>query len=138
MEKTLALIKPRAFNENLLGSMLNDICDAGFYILSIKTLRMTKEQTGSFYSIHKGKPFYKPLVEYMSSGTVAAIVLKKNNAVEDFRKLMGSTDPYEAHKGSLRGKYGLTTRKNAVHGSDSLENANKEIAFFFAFGELFY
>ncbi|MFP4018200.1 MAG: nucleoside-diphosphate kinase [Bacteroidales bacterium] len=132
MERTLALIKPRAFKENLTGPILNDICQAGFRILSIKTLKMNKDDTESFYSIHKGKPFYKPLVEYMSSGKIVVFVLSKENAVNDFRKLLGPTDPHEAKKGSLREKYGLNTRKNAIHGSDSVENAEKEINFFFA------
>lgn len=138
MEKTLAIIKPRAFKENLTGPILNDICQAGFHILSIKTLTMNRQNIESFYSIHKGKPFYKPLIEYMSSGKIVVAVLSKENAVDDFRKLLGPTDPHKAKKGSLREKYGLNTRKNAIHGSDSVENAKEEINFFFAQNELIH
>ncbi|MDD3095583.1 MAG: nucleoside-diphosphate kinase [Candidatus Neomarinimicrobiota bacterium] len=130
-EQTLALIKPDAMEKKLQGKIIDDILNAGFTIKTMKMLQLSKEKARKFYAVHQGKEFYAPLVAFMTSGPVIALLLEKVNAIEDYRNLMGKTDPAEAVKGSLREKYGESTRRNAVHGSDSPENAKKEIAFFF-------
>lgn len=130
-EQTLAMIKPDAIEKKYQGLIIHDILDAGFEIKAMKMLHLSQDQAKAFYSVHKGKDFYEPLVEFMTSGSIIALLLEKDNAIQDYRALMGSTDPENAAIGSLRKKYAETTRRNAVHGSDSFENAKKEIAFFF-------
>ena len=108
------------------------INDAGFVIKAMKVTRLTKEQAGAFYEVHKGKPFYEPLVEFMSSGPIVAAMLEKENAVEDFRTLIGATNPANAAEGTIRKLFAVSLQENAVHGSDSDENANIEADFFFS------
>jgi nucleoside-diphosphate kinase len=131
MERTLAIIKPDAVNKNATGDIISMIINAGFNILAMRMTRLTKVQAGSFYEVHKERPFYNELVDYMISGTIVAIALEKDNAIEDYRKLIGATDPNEAADGTIRKLYGESKSFNAVHGSDSAENGIKEIAFFF-------
>ncbi len=129
---TFTMIKPSAFKSNYTGGILKMINDAGFVIKAMKTTRLTKEQAGAFYEVHKGKPFYEPLVEFMSSGPIVAAILEKENAVEDFRSLIGSTNPANAAEGTIRKIYAVSLQENAVHGSDSDENAIIESDFFFS------
>lgn len=130
-EQTLALIKPDAISKRYQGLIIHDILDAGFDIKAMKMLHLSKEEAEAFYEVHKGKDFYEPLVAFITSGSIIALHLEKENAIADYRALMGKTDPEIAAPGTLRHKYAETTRRNAVHGSDSPENAKKEIAFFF-------
>jgi nucleoside-diphosphate kinase len=134
---TLTMIKPIAVKEHHTGDILSEIEHAGFHIIGLKMAQLTKEKAGIFYEEHKDKPFYGELVEFMSSGPVVAALLEKENAVEDFRKLIGSTDPKEAADGTIRKKYAKDKSHNAIHGSDSDENALKEAAFFFSEMERF-
>ena len=134
--RTLAIIKPDAIKENYTGKILSMIIDAGFKIKAMKMVRVSRSSAEGFYKIHKGRPFYEPLIDYITSEPVIAIALEKENAVKDFRKLIGATDPVKAEKGTIRKLYAKNTRENAVHGSDSNENAVIEIAHFFSFHEL--
>lgn len=134
--KTLAIIKPDAVNDNYIGEIISLICKAGFKVKALKMVKLSQEAAKAFYEIHKDKPFYKDLVEYMTSGPCVPIALEKENAVEDYRKLIGATDPAKAAEGTVRKLYARSVQYNAVHGSDSDENAAKEIAFFFANKEL--
>lgn len=130
-EQTLALIKPDAMAKQLEGKIIDDILTAGFTIKAMRMLYFSESAARKFYAVHREKEFYEPLIAFMTSGPVIAMILEKENAVEAYRSLMGKTDPAAAAEGSLRKKYGENTRRNAVHGSDSPENAKKEIAFFF-------
>lgn len=136
MERTLCIIKPDAVRNNAQGNIIQRILDAGFKILGIKMLQLTKEQAKKFYEVHKEKPFYNPLVEFMTSGPCITIALQKENAIADYRKLIGSTDPTEADEGTIRKLYAESKTFNAVHGSDSVENGKIEVSFFFAESEL--
>jgi nucleoside-diphosphate kinase len=129
---TFTMIKPSAFNSNYSGAILKMINDAGFFIKAMKVTRLSKEQAGAFYEIHKGKSFYESLVSFMSSGPIVAAMLEKENAVEDFRTLIGATNPVNAAEGTIRKLYAVSLEENAVHGSDSDENANIEADFFFS------
>ena len=113
------------------------INDAGFRIVAMKYTKLSKEGAGSFYEVHKERPFYGELVEYMSSGPIVAAILEKDNAVESFRKFIGATDPAKAEEGTIRKLYGKSLGENAVHGSDSDESAEREAGFFFSFIEKF-
>jgi nucleoside-diphosphate kinase len=134
--KTLAIIKPDAVKKNKIGQIIAKITDAGFKIKGIKMTRLTKDSAGGFYEVHKGKPFYDELVVFMSSGPCVPIALEKDNAVTDFRKLIGATDPAKAEEGTIRKLYASSLGENAIHGSDSDENAAIEIAHFFSRKEL--
>jgi len=134
---TFTMIKPEAVEKNDTGAILKRIIEGGFKIKALKMTRLTKEQAGEFYEVHKGKPFYESLITYMSNGPIFAAILEKNNAVADFRKLLGKTDPNEADEGTLRKEFAESKSKNAVHGSDSDENANIEANFFFSKRERF-
>lgn len=134
---TFSMIKPTALKNNHIGHIINMITDAGFSIVAIKMTQLSKEQAGRFYSIHEGKEFYERLVDFMSSGPIVAMILKKSNAVEDYRKLMGATDPAKAADGTIRKLYATNMTMNAVHGSDSDENALIESGFFFSDFEIF-
>ncbi len=134
--KTLAIIKPDAVNDNHVGEIIAMINKAGFKIKALKMMKLSEDAAKSFYEIHKEKPFYKELVEYMTSGPCVPIALEKENAVEDYRKLIGATDPAKAADGTVRKLYARSVQYNAVHGSDSDENAAREIAFFFSSKEL--
>jgi len=126
------MIKPSAFKSNYTGAILKMINEAGFVIKAMKVTRLSKEQAGAFYEIHKGKPFYESLVNFMSSGPIVAAMLEKENAVDDFRTLIGATNPANAAEGTIRKLYAVSLEENAVHGSDSDENALIESGFFFS------
>lgn len=131
MHKTLLIIKPDAVERRLAGHIISRLEHAGFKILEMRMERLTRERAEEFYSVHKGKPFYAGLVEFMSSGPVIPILLEKENAVSDLRELIGDTDPEKAACGTLRQEIALDVQKNSVHASDTPENAKIEIAFFF-------
>ena len=131
MNQTLAIIKPDAMKKGNMENIKKDIIDNGFNILKEKTLLLTDEQACSFYHIHKEKPFFDELVEFMTSYESHVMILEKENAVEEWRNLMGATDSQKAEIGTIRNKYGTDVSMNATHGSDSNENATKEINFFF-------
>lgn len=135
-ERTLAILKPDCVRKNLTGEVIRHIEQAGFTILAMKKTRLVKESAGGFYAVHKGRPFYDGLVEFMSSGPCVPIALEKDNAVADFRKLIGATDPKDAAPGTIRKLYADNKGENIVHGSDSPENGRIEIAFFFSEKEL--
>jgi nucleoside-diphosphate kinase len=120
-----------------MGKILNQIIEAGFSIKAMKYTHLTPERAGQFYEVHKERPFYKDLVEFMSSGPIVAAILEKDNAVEDFRKLIGATNPQEAAEGTIRNLYAKSIDANAIHGSDSNENAEIEGSFFFSKTEQF-
>ncbi len=132
MNITFTMIKPDAVANNYIGPILAKINEGGFRIKAMKYTRLSPERAGEFYSIHKERPFYNDLVKYMSSGPIVAVILEKNNAVEDFRKLIGATDPAKAEKGTIRNLFAKSIEANAVHGSDSDENAVNEGRFFFS------
>jgi nucleoside-diphosphate kinase len=134
--KTLAIIKPDAVRDNYVGEIITMITKAGFKIKAMKMMQLTSEAAKSFYEVHRERPFYPDLVEYMTSGPCIPIALEKENAVEDYRKLIGATDPAEALEGTVRKLYATSKAYNAVHGSDSDANAVIEIAFFFSREEL--
>lgn len=129
--RTFTMIKPDAVSDNHIGAILQQITDGGFRIIAMKYTRMSKEQAGRFYEVHKERPFYEDLTTFMSSGPIVAAILEKDNAVSDFRKLIGATNPAEAAEGTIRKKFARSLGENAVHGSDSDENATIEGAFFF-------
>jgi len=126
------MIKPSAVVSNFAGPILKMINEAGFRIVAMKMTKMSVHQAEEFYVVHRGKPFYNSLVAFMSSGPIVAAILEKDNAVEDFRKLIGATDPAKAANGTIRKLYAESLEKNAVHGSDSDENAVVECDFFFS------
>ena len=129
--KTFAIIKPDAVKNNYTGKIYNHILESGFKILSAKLIRMSKNQAEHFYMVHKERPFYGELTDFMSSGRCMVLALEKENAVEEWRNTIGATNPAEAEEGSIRNLYGTDLGMNAVHGSDSDENATIEINFFF-------
>ena len=129
---TLAIIKPDAVGAGLQGRIIDRILEAGFVIRAARIINMTRTQTEAFYAVHRGRPFYGELTTFMSSAPAMPLVLEKAGAVEEFRKLIGATDPAEAEKGTIRKDFAKNKGENAVHGSDSDENAQKEVAFFFA------
>jgi len=135
--RTFTMIKPGAVAAGNIGNILAMINEKGFKIVAMKYTRLTKEQAGEFYAVHKERPFYGELVDFMSSGPIVAAILEKDNAVEDFRKLIGATNPKEAAEGTIRAKYAKSVGENAAHGSDSDENAQIEANFHFAGTELF-
>jgi nucleoside-diphosphate kinase len=134
---TFTMIKPDAVADRNSGEIISMIEKAGFSILGLKLTRLSKEQAGQFYEVHKDRPFYTSLCNYMSSGKIIAMVLHKNNAVEDFRKLIGATNPAMAEEGTIRRRFAKSIESNAVHGSDSDENARTEAGFFFSGLEYF-
>lgn len=134
--RTLAIIKPDAVKNNYIGQILTKITEAGFKIKAIKMTRLSKDSAGGFYEVHKERPFYGELVEFMTSGPVVPIALEKEDAVAEFRKLIGATDPAKADEGTIRKLFATSLGENAIHGSDSDENAALEIAHFFSRKEL--
>jgi nucleoside-diphosphate kinase len=136
MERTLCIIKPDAVKKNVQGHIIQKILDAGFEILGMKMLHLTEAQAKAFYAVHKERPFYKDLVEFMTSGPVITIALQKENAIADYRKLIGATDPAKADEGTVRKLYASNVQENAVHGSDSVENGKIEVGFFFSEAEI--
>jgi len=134
--KTLAILKPDCVRKNLIGQVLSKINEAGFKIKAMKMVRLTNESASGFYEIHKERPFFNDLLIYMTSGPVVPLALEKENAVEDFRKLIGATNPENAEDGTIRKMYAESIEQNIVHGSDSNENAAIEISHFFSRKEL--
>ena len=135
--RTFTMIKPDAVESNSIGGILEMINTAGFRIIAMKYTSLSTELAGEFYAVHSARPFYGELVEYMSSGPIVAAILEKDNAVADFRALIGATDPAEAAAGTIRSKFAESKAKNAVHGSESDENAEIEGEFFFSKFERF-
>ena len=135
--RTFTMVKPDAVGNGHTGAILNDILQAGFKIVAMKYVRLTAQTAGEFYAIHKDRPFFQDLVSFMSSGPIVAAILEKENAVEDFRKLIGATDPSKAEAGTIRNKYAKSIDANASHGSDSDANAEIEGSFFFSALERF-
>ncbi|MES2478073.1 MAG: nucleoside-diphosphate kinase [Bacteroidota bacterium] len=129
---TFTMIKPDAVKNGNIGNILQMINNAGFRIVAMKYTKLSLEQAGKFYEVHSARPFYGELTQFMSSGTIVAAILEKDNAVADFRALIGATNPAEAAEGTIRKKYATSIGENAVHGSDSDENALIEGAFFFS------
>ena len=135
--RTFTMLKPDSIEQGYMLPILNIIKEAGFKIIALKYKKMAKEEAEEFYSIHSDKPFFKDLIKFMTRGPIVAAALEKNNAVEDFRALIGSTDPEDALDGTIRKKYAKSKGENAVHGSDSDENAAIEISFHFKNSEIF-
>jgi nucleoside-diphosphate kinase len=133
---TFTMIKPSAFSAGYTGNILAKFEEGGYKIKAMKKVSLSKEQAGHFYEMHKGKPFYEELTNFMSSGPIIAAVLENDNAVESFRKFIGATDPAKADEGTIRKLYGKSLSENAVHGSDSDESAEREAGFFFSFLEM--
>ena len=135
--RTFTMIKQDAVANGHIGAILNDIIAGGFKIVAMKYIQLSTETAGAFYAVHKERPFYGELVNFMTSGPIVAAILEKDNAVEDFRTLIGATNPADAAEGTIRNKYAKSIDANAVHGSDSDENAQIEGAFFFSQFERF-
>ena len=131
IEHTLSIIKPDAVERNLQDEIKQEFLNKGFYIKKEKKIHISKQEAEQFYKVHETKPFYNDLCNYLSSGPVLVMVLRKENAIADNRKIMGATNPQEANPGTIRKEFGISIDKNSVHGSDSKENADKEISFFF-------
>jgi nucleoside-diphosphate kinase len=137
-DSTFAIIKPNAVRTGKTGPILAMINEGGFEISAMRMVRLTKPQAEAFYAVHKGKPFFEGLIDFMTSGPVFVMILKHENAVEEFRKIIGSTDPSKAEPGTIRRAFGVSVQMNAVHGSDSNENAAIEASFFFSGFERFH
>ena len=137
IEQTLSIIKPDATSRNITGQVNSIIEKSGLKIIGQKRIKLTKETAGKFYEVHKESPFFKDLVSFMVSGPVIVQVLQGENAVALYRKVMGATNPQEAEAGTIRKEFALSIEANSVHGSDSIENAKKEISFFFSETEIF-
>ncbi|RMF23007.1 MAG: nucleoside-diphosphate kinase [Bacteroidetes bacterium] len=135
--RTFTMIKPDAVQAGHIGAILDKICAAGFRIVALKLTKLSRERAEEFYAVHRGRPFFEELVEFMSSGPIVAAVLEKENAVEEFRKLIGATNPAEAEPGTIRALYAKSIGENAIHGADSDENAHREAHFHFAEVEMF-
>ena len=136
IEQTLSIIKPDATSRNITGQVNSIIEKSGLKIIGQKRIKLTKETAGKFYEVHKERPFFKDLVSFMVSGPVIVQVLQGENAVALYRKVMGATNPQEAEVGTIRKEFALSIEANSVHGSDSIENAKKEISFFFSETEI--
>lgn len=131
-ERTLTIIKPDAIEKKCFGKIIQRILDEGFDILNLKYLQLSKEQAEAFYSLHREKPFFEELIKFMTSSPVIVMVLEREDGVDYLRKIMGATDPKKAKPSTIRYNFGSDIQKNAIHGSDSCENAEKEIKFFFS------
>ena len=134
---TFTMIKPEAVAANNIGGIISMIEDGGFRVVSLKKVQLSKQRAGEFYAVHKDRPFYKELVDYMSGGPIIAAILEKDNAVADFRELIGATNPADAAEGTIRKRYATSLAENAVHGSDSDDNAKIEANFHFSIEERF-
>ncbi|RMA96073.1 nucleoside-diphosphate kinase [Hydrogenothermus marinus] len=132
VERTLMLVKPDAVKRNLEGKIIAHVQEKGFKLVALKKLRLTKQQAEKFYYVHKERPFFDELTDFMSSGPIVAMVWEGENAISKIREIMGATNPEEAEEGTLRKLYGTSIGENAVHGSDSKESAAYEILFFFS------
>lgn len=135
-ERTLAILKPDCIRRNLAGKVLDHLLDAGFKIVALKMVKLTKETSGEFYAVHKERPFYNDLLEFMTETKVIPMILEKQNAVTELRKAIGATDPAEAEDDTVRNLYAENKQNNIIHASDSIENANIEISFFFSAKEI--
>jgi nucleoside-diphosphate kinase len=135
--RTFTMLKPDSIEDGYMLPILNKISESGFKIIALKYKKMNREEAQEFYSIHSEKPFFNDLINFITRGPIVAAVLEKDNAVQDFRKLIGSTDPNEAEEGTIRKSFARSKGENAVHGSDSDENANIEISFHFDKTEIF-
>ena len=131
MSKTFSIIKPDATKRNITGAINKIIEENNLVIIAQRRIKLSKDKAEGFYSVHRDKPFFKDLIDYMTSGPVIIQVLEGDNAIENYRKIMGATNPENADKGTIREKYALNIQENSVHGSDSIENANIEIRYFF-------
>ena len=131
IERTLAILKPDCVRKNLIGEVVKRIQDAGFSIRAMKLVKLSKQEAEGFYAVHKGRPFFEELTTFMSSGPCVPIVLEKENAVADYRTLIGATNPAEADEGTIRRLYADSVGENIAHGSDSVENGNIEASYFF-------
>jgi len=136
VERTLAILKPDCVRKELVGEVLSRIQDAGFQLRALKMITMSKAEAEGFYAVHEDKPFFDDLTDFMSSGPCIPVVLEKENAIADFRALIGATDPEEAADGTIRSDFAGSIEQNIVHGSDSPENGKKETAYFFAEHEI--
>ena len=136
MERTLTILKPDCVKKQLIGAVINQIERAGFRVVAMKKIKLSKETAGEFYGVHRERPFFGALVDFMSSGPCVPMILEKENAVADFRTLIGATDPAEAEEGTVRKLHADSKGENIVHGSDSAENAAIEAGFFFAAEEV--
>jgi nucleoside-diphosphate kinase len=134
--RTLAILKPDCVEKQLIGQVITRITEEGFKVIGMKMIRLTEDSAKGFYEVHKERPFFNELIEFMTSGACVPIALEKENAVADFRKLIGATDPAKAVEGTIRKLYADSIERNIVHGSDSDENAAKEIGHFFSRKEL--
>ena len=130
-QRTLSIIKPDGLRQGVAGKVIARLEEAGFKILGLRMIQMSKKQAEGFYAIHKERPFFSSLTDFMSSGPAIVLVLEKDNAIEDLRKLMGATDPAKADEGTIRKDYATSVEANIIHGSDSPESAAAEIPFFF-------
>ncbi len=135
-ERTLAILKPDCIRRNLAGKVLDHLLDAGFKIIALKMVKLTKETAGEFYAVHNERPFYNDLLEFMTETKVIPMILEKQNAVTELRKTIGATDPAEAEDGTIRKLYAENKQNNIIHASDSVENARIEISFFFSAKEI--
>ncbi len=131
MERTLAILKPDCVRKNLIGEVVRRIQEAGFRVRAMRLVKLTKTEAEGFYAVHRGRPFFEELTEFMSSGPCVPIVLEKENAVQDFRDLIGATDPAEAEEGTIRRAFADDMGQNIVHGSDSEDNGKLESNYFF-------
>lgn len=135
-ERTLTILKPDCVRKNLIGEVTRRIQEAGFNIVAMKMVRLTPATAAGFYAVHRERPFFNDLVEFMSSGACVPMILEKENAVEDFRKLIGATNPEEAEEGTIRAAFADSLGENIIHGSDSVENGKLEAAYFFSESEV--
>lgn len=136
VERTLTILKPDCVRKGLIGEVTRRIQEAGFTIVAMKMTCLTKDTAGGFYAVHKERPFYDELCEFMSSGPCVPMILEKENAIEDFRSFIGATDPSEAEEGTVRADFADSVGENIIHGSDSVENGKKEAAYFFTEAEV--
>lgn len=136
VERTLTILKPDCVRKNLIGEVTRRIQEAGFRIVAMKMTRLTEDTAGGFYAVHKERPFFDELVEFMSSGPCVPMILEKENAIKDFREFIGATDPSEAEEGTIRADFADSVGENIIHGSDSVENGKKEAAYFFSESEV--
>ena len=138
MNRTFSIIKPDATKRNITGAINKIIEENNLVIIAQRRIKLSKDKAEGFYSVHRDKPFFNDLIDYMTSGPVIIQVLEGDNAIENYRKIMGATNPENADKGTIREKYALNIQENSVHGSDSIENANIEISYFFEEKEIIY
>jgi len=137
LEQTLSIIKPDAVGQNMIGNIIEYFEKDGLSVVAAKMVHLTQDQAKAFYAVHKERPFYKELVEFMTSGPVLVMVLEGENAIAKNRQIMGATDPSKAEAGTIRADFATSIERNAVHGSDSASTAKTEIAFFFKSNEIF-